>query len=107
MEFVETTGFKRAADALLTDEEQRDLHTLLVENPEAGPLARGGGGIRKLRVAQSSRSKGKSGGIRVIYYHQVSGQTIFLLVAYAKGRQDELTDEQLRTLRNLVKEEFR
>jgi hypothetical protein len=39
---------------------------VLVENPERGDVIKGGGGIRKLRHALPGR--GKSSGVRVIYY---------------------------------------
>jgi mRNA-degrading endonuclease RelE of RelBE toxin-antitoxin system len=51
---------------LLTDEEYRGLQNELVEDPQRGDPIKGGGGIRKLRHAVQGR--GKSGGVRVIYY---------------------------------------
>ncbi len=46
-----------------------------------------------------------SGG-RVIYY-LVADEEIYFLFAYAKNKQEDLHREQLRLLRNLVKEEFK
>jgi mRNA-degrading endonuclease RelE of RelBE toxin-antitoxin system len=66
MEFIETPTFTRLITSLLPDDEYRLLQTELVENPEKGALIKNGGGIRKVRFA--AQSKGKSGGIRVIYY---------------------------------------
>lgn len=66
MEFVETPTCTRLLTALLTDDECAGLQNFLVENPERGDIIKGGGGIRKLRYALPGR--GKSGGIRVIYY---------------------------------------
>jgi mRNA-degrading endonuclease RelE of RelBE toxin-antitoxin system len=51
------------------------------------------------------RGRGKSGGIRVIYYLVDEGE-IYFLFAYAKNEQEDLDSRQLRVLRNLVKEEF-
>jgi hypothetical protein len=44
------------------------LQVALMANPEAGDLIEGTGGLRKLRFGDSRRSKGKRGGLRVIYY---------------------------------------
>lgn len=64
MEFIETPTFTRLLAGLLTDDEYAGLQGVLVENPAAGDIIRGGGGIRKLRHALPGR--GKSGGVRVI-----------------------------------------
>ena len=66
MEFIETPTFTRLLAALLTDDEYAGLQNVLVDNPERGDIIKGGGGIRKLRHALPGR--GKSGGVRVIYY---------------------------------------
>ena len=66
MEFVETPTFTRQVTALLSDEEYRQLQNVLAENPEHGDLIQGGGGIRKAR--HGKQGKGKSGGVRAIYY---------------------------------------
>jgi hypothetical protein len=66
MEFVETPTFTRMVTALLSDDEYREMQNELAEDPERGDLIKGGGGIRKLRHAMQGR--GKSGGVRVIYY---------------------------------------
>jgi hypothetical protein len=66
MEFVETPTFTRMVTALLTDDEYRALQNLLLSDPPCGALIRNGGGIRKVRFAAQGR--GKSGGVRAIYY---------------------------------------
>ncbi|MDO8789797.1 MAG: hypothetical protein Q7J42_17110 [Sulfuritalea sp.] len=66
MEFIETPTFTRLITSLLSDDEFRELQNEIVEDPERGDLIKGGGGIRKLRYGLQGR--GKSGGIRVIYY---------------------------------------
>ncbi len=105
MEFIETSVFSRAADRLLTGEEQRELQRLLLRRPDAGALIKNSGGLRKVRVGAGI--KGKSGGVRVIYYHHDGRKLILLLVIYPKGRQDDLTDEQTAQLRSLVRKEFK
>lgn len=102
MEFIETTVFTRTILALLSDDEYRLLQTELMENPERGDLIRQGGGIRKVRFA--AQGKGKSGGIRVIYYWMKDDGQIYMLLAYPKSKKDTLTDQETAILRDLVKE---
>lgn len=102
MEFIETPTFTRAVLALLSDEEYRDLQDALVENPERGDLIRGGGGIRKVRHAAQGR--GKSGGVRVIYYWAKDKEQVYMLMIYPKSKKDNLTAVETAILRELVKE---
>lgn len=102
MEFIETRTFTRMVTTLLSDDEYGDLQSALVENPERGDLIKGGGGIRKLRYAVQGR--GKSGGVRVIYYWLKDNHRIYMLVVYPKSRKDDLTDKETAILREFVKE---
>lgn len=102
MEFIETPTFTRLVTALLTDEEYRGMQNVLVENPERGDLIQGGGGIRKLRHAIQGR--GKSGGVRTIYYAVRERQQIYMLLVYPKAKKDDLTDKETAVLRDFVKE---
>ncbi len=104
MRFVETPVFTTAIRALLPDEEYRALQLALQLRPEQGAIIPGSGGLRKMRWA--GRSHGKRGGIRVIYYWYVSDGAFFMLFAYAKGTQGDLTPAQVKFLRGLVKEEL-
>ena len=67
--------------------------------PTAGAVIRGGGGIRKIRFA--AKGKGKSGGVRVIYYI-LKEDRVFLLLAYPKNEQENLTAAQLKLLSHTV-----
>ena len=58
-------------------------------------------------VSEPGRGSGKRGGLRVIYYWHGSRSVLLLLIAYEKGERDDLSAEQIRGLRALVKEEFR
>ena len=102
MEFIETATFTRLLADLLTDDEYADLQNVLVENPERGDIIKGGGGIRKLRVALPGR--GKSGGVRVIYYWLRNDGQIYMLLIYPKSKKDDLTHRETAMLREFVKE---
>jgi len=101
MQFIETSIFTREIDQLLPDEEYRRLQLWLLFRPDAGALIKGSGGLRKVRWR--SRGSGKSGGVRAIYYWN-AGEEIFMLFAYKKGKQEDLSPQQLTTLKSIVKE---
>ena len=104
MELIETSIFTTQISALLSDEEYRAFQSRIAANPEIGALIRGGGGVRKVRVAVGSR--GKSGGARVIYYWAVRKNVILLLYAYPKNENADLTPKQVSQLAKVVKQEF-
>lgn len=99
MIFIETSVFTRQVLELLTDEEYADFQSGLSANPLAGDVIEGTGGLRKVRVP--AKGRGKRGGARVIHYYVSSAAQIRLLLIYAKGRKDDLSTDEKRTLRSL------
>ena len=104
MRFLETPVFTRIATELWSDEEYHALQLALFLRPQLGPVIAGSGGLRKVRWRR--RGVGKRGGVRVIYFWHESTETFYMLYAFTKGEQEDLTPEQLRVLRRLVREEF-
>jgi hypothetical protein len=104
MVIIETPIFTRRIQELISEEEYRLLQHHLVNKPDAGKVIPGSGGLRKLRW--SAGGHGKSGGIRVVYFWVVSHDTILLLYAYPKSKQDDLTPEQLQQIRKVVEKEY-
>ena len=104
MELIETSTFTRQITALLSDEDYGVFQSRLAANPGLGALIKGGGGIRKIRVAVGSR--GKRGGARVIYYWAVRKDLLLLLYASPKNVSADLTPKQVAQLAKVVKEEF-
>jgi hypothetical protein len=104
MEILETSVFTKQITRLVSDEDYQHLQRVLVINPLAGALIKNSGGLRKLRWRIGGR--GKSGGIRVIYYYVTADIKIFMLVAYDKSKKDDLTQKELAILRKLVKAEL-
>ena len=100
MLFIETPIFtKQASGGLFTDEELKQLQAELLENPNKGVLIAGSGGLRKIWLAR--KGGGKSGGFRVIYYRNTP-EVIFLLLAYPKNKQDNLTKAEVNLLREMI-----
>ena len=102
MLFVETPYFTRFCEEHCSDDDLRDLQQRLIERPDAGDLIRGSKGLRKLRWALPGR--GKSGGARAIYYWRSAAGCIYLLYAYAKNAQADLTEVQRKLLVKWVNE---
>jgi mRNA-degrading endonuclease RelE of RelBE toxin-antitoxin system len=85
----------------ISDDNYRMLQTSLMLRPDAGRLIRGSGGLRKIRW--NLPGKGKRGALRIIYYWNPP-DTIFMLFPYKKTEQEDLTPEQLKLLRGMVRE---
>ena len=105
MQFVETSVFTRRVRKLLNMEAYAGLQLHLLRNPEAGRIIRGTGGLRKIRW--NTKSRGKRGGIRVIYYWLKDRDTILMLFAFGKSERTDLSEEQRRMLRQIVERELR
>ena len=101
----ETAVFSRRVQRLLDPENYRLLQLRLAADPKAGNLIPGTGGLRKIRWRTFSR--GKRGGVRVIYYWAGAHETILMLMIFAKHERSDLSPEQKAVLRQIVEEEFR
>ena len=102
MIFVELSPFVAFRAEHWSDEELRRLQNFLLASPDAGDVIPGGSGLRKLRW--SVQGRGKRGGARVIYYRHVPGEHIYLIYAYVKNEQSDLTREQIKLLSQLMKD---
>jgi hypothetical protein len=100
LEFVHTLEFADSAEDLLTPEEQRALEGVLLDNPEAGALVPGTGGVRKVRFALSGG--GKSGGARVLYVYDRADCRVYFLLAYSKHVRETLSQGEKNALKRWV-----
>ncbi|MDN5851218.1 MAG: type II toxin-antitoxin system RelE/ParE family toxin [Nitrococcus sp.] len=101
MTIAEVPEFIRRAEKLMSDEECRDLMNYLAVHPKAGGLMEGTGGVRKLRWRRGGR--GKSGGVRVIYYFHSEAMPLYLLTVFGKHEQPNLSKSERNELSNLVR----
>ncbi len=88
MEFIEATAFTKYVYEYLSDEEYLGLQSFLLQYPESGKVVPGSGGVRKIRWAMSG--KGKSRGVRVIYYFKRQEDEIWLLTIYSKSEIENI-----------------
>jgi len=104
--FVELPAFARHRADYLDDEAFRALENLLMKHPEAGDPIPGTGGLRKMRFADKRRGKGKRGGLRIIYYWWDAGFQFWLFTLYDKDEMADLTSQQRKALKDLIKTEL-
>lgn len=97
---AEVSEYIRQAEKVLSEAERQDVLNYLATHPKAGDLIEGTGGIRKLRWSRSGR--GKSGGVRVIYYYHSELMPLYLLTLFAKNKQDNLSKVERNELAKLV-----
>jgi len=102
--FVETTEFSKWQPRFLPGDAYGRLQRELVADPEKGDVMRGCGGLRKLRIADPKRQKGKRGGARVIYLHIPEVRQFLMLDVYGKGEKEDLSPADKRQLRQLAQE---
>jgi hypothetical protein len=99
MVFIESAVFTRQVKELLTEESYAEFQHCLAAHPQMGDVIQGTGGLRKVRW--SIKGGGKSGGVRVIYFHVVAQAQVRLLLIYRKGVKDDLTAAEKKVLRKL------
>lgn len=95
--FVESQLFEKHCQKYLTGDECQALQDSLLLNPKVGDVIVATGGLRKIRVA--AKSKGKCGGVRVIYYYFENFKRFYLLTLYAKNEVTDLTTGEKHQLK--------
>ncbi len=97
---AETPEYIRSAEGLLPAAHRMEVVEYLAEKPKAGDLMQGTGGVRKLRWARGGR--GKSAGVRVVYYFHGDAMPLYLLTVFGKNEKDNLSKAERNELAKLV-----
>ncbi len=99
--FIYTAPFRRCWRAMgLGDNELLTLEQALLADPQLGDVIEGTGGARKMRIQLEGR--GKRGGGRVIYLDVFEQENLYLLFAYPKNVQEDLTPDQKKAIRAMI-----
>lgn len=102
---IVTTGFKKHAKSIGKKHHslKSDIEALigsLEQNPIQGePL---GKDCYKIRMAITSKGKGKSGGSRVITCVKVVEQGVYLLTIYDKSEKESISDKELDEMHKIA-----
>ena len=105
MVFIETQSYLKTINALVTDEQHREIQNQLLEQPGLDTPIPGASGMRKMRVALGDH--GKRGGFRIWYVHFPQRDTRLLVFALPKNKGSDLTKDMTRLLAEAVRKEFR
>ena len=98
---TELPEYIKRADSLLSESERKSVIDYLAEHPKAGNVMEGTGGIRKLRWGKGN--KGKSGGVRIIYYYHDTRIPLYILTMFGKNEQANLSQADRNALSKLVR----
>lgn len=100
--FIEVPLFTKCWKEIgLGEDDLLALQIMLLKDPESGPVMEGTGGIRKVRFPLENR--GKSGSVRVCYTDFAEYEVMYLITAFEKKEQENLTKEEKNVLKKLVK----
>ena len=105
VEFIESRLFTRRLHELAgerADDLLRAIQEDLQRKPDRGALVPGLGGVRKARIGNPQRGKGKRGGFRYLYLLYLSDSQIGLLYLLDKDEQEDLSPAERRLLRELA-----
>lgn len=97
---IETEDFEKLWPLYWHEKEHDAFVLFIAENPNAGDVVRGSGGVRKVRWSRSG--SGKSGGVRVIYFNRLANGEIWLIFMYAKNKQGSINGNILKELKNEI-----
>lgn len=93
---------KRLDELENPDNKARQIENEILKNPETGDIVAGTGGVRKFRLSDEARGKGKRGGIRVFYLDLPHTEKTYLLFLLKKGEAADLTGLEKAMIRELV-----
>lgn len=100
LKVIATPRYEKDAKRLLKEEEKAAMELSIMTDPEAHPVVPGLSGVRKARW--SRQGKGKSGGVRAIYYYSVAPSVMYLIYIYAKNEQANLNQDQRKQVKKVV-----
>lgn len=100
--FIETPIFEEDRKALLSDEEYQAFQAYMLDNFHLGDVIQHTGGCQKIRWKLSSNNKGKSGGVRIIYYSLTAKEKLYLLMMYPKSEKDNMNAAEKAILKSIV-----
>ncbi|MBY0527848.1 MAG: type II toxin-antitoxin system RelE/ParE family toxin [Gemmataceae bacterium] len=100
--FVEASGFTEWVTEHLADADYAHFQRVLTNNPNVGAVMKKCGGLRKIRVRDPKRGKGKRSGARVVYLHVPEARRFYMIDGYGKDEKDDLSEAEKKVLATLA-----
>jgi hypothetical protein len=97
---IETPIFTKLWPDYWSEDERGEFVAWLAVHPQVGDVIPGSGGCRKVRWGR--KGGGKRGGVRVIYYNQLTDGRIWLLLMYTKNVRVDIRSDILKELRTSI-----
>lgn len=97
---VESPIFQKLWPRYWDEDERAEFASFIAQNPEAGAVIRGSGGIRKVRWALEVA--GKSEGVRIVYLARNDAGEIYLITLYAKSESENISLTTLKEIRRVL-----
>lgn len=106
MQVFRLQPYLRAMRAMGFDESgMAEIEQLICAAPDRHPTIRGLRGVRKARFARPGT--GKSGGGRAIYYVVIGLGRVYMMTAYAKSKQEDLTGDDRKAILRIIEQLLR
>lgn len=97
---IESPIFQKLWPRYWDEDERAEFASFIAQNPEAGAVIRGSGGVRKVRWLREGA--GKSGGVRIVYLARNEAGEIYLLTLYAKSESENISLTTLKEIRRVL-----
>ena len=91
---IETPTFQKQVDKIWSEDERLEFIQWLARHPNAGNVILNSDGARKIRW--STKGVGKRGGVRVIYFNQITQGLIYLIAIYTKTKQANMPAHEVK-----------
>lgn len=101
---VETPTFAHQVDAYWGDTQREEFIVWIAHHHDSGDVIPGSGGCRKVRW--SAKGKGKSGGVRVVYYNMIENGRLVLLLIYGKNVLENVPGPTLKLVQEKIHASF-
>ena len=96
---IETGIFTSKASKVWVPSDYEEFIIYIAANPRAGEVVTGSGGVRKIRWSRGNR--GKSGGVRIVYFNS-SRDVIWLLTLYSKNERETIPAHELKRIKEAI-----
>ncbi len=88
-----TPQFDELVEKLMSEQALEDFLDYIASHPESGKIISGTGGIRKIRWETGKNNRGKSGGVRILYYY-CENLLVILVTLYGKSKKEDISDAE-------------